>query len=76
MRLLNSQLRGELQQLTWRKGLQPVALSLCGFAACLLFPVTAFLHLMLSYITVCQICAEMSRGLLERLSILAEDFRT
>src|SRR5436305_14006336 len=35
---LNSQLRGEFQRAIWRKGLQPVAFSLCSFFACLLFP--------------------------------------
>ena len=41
--MLNSQLKGELQFADVRKGLQPVALSLCSIPACLLFPVIAIL---------------------------------
>jgi hypothetical protein len=40
--LINSQLRGELQQKALQKGLQPMTLSLYNFAARLLFPVIAF----------------------------------
>ncbi len=38
----NSQLWGELQPIVPRKGLQPVAFSLCSFTFRLLFPVHAF----------------------------------
>jgi hypothetical protein len=48
--VLNSQLWGELQPVVIRKGLQPVALSLCGFPTCLLFPVIAIcMSILLEY---------------------------
>ena len=40
--MLNSQLWGELRLVDQQKGLQPVALSLCRFPTCLLFPIIAF----------------------------------